>query len=321
VKLGVMYSRVRVEEKLLFDELKRRGIPFGRIDDRQVIFELGQNRLDFDVVLERCVNHSRALYGLKLLEASGVTTINSYRVADTCGNKILTSGALVENQIPSPRTLVAFTPESALAAIGEVGYPAVLKPAVGSWGRLLSLVSDRYAAEAILEHKEVLGSYHHSIFYIQEYVPKPDRDIRSFVVGDECICAIYRYSGHWITNTARGGRAENCRVTDEIADLSVRAAKAVGGGIVAVDLLESARGLLVNEVNYTMEFRNSIETTGVDIPARIVDYVVEQGERGPRVQAPGVARADTARAGPYRGGAGDSEQSPTLPSGRRDAAR
>ncbi len=289
MKLGVMYSRVRVEEKLLFEEFAQRGIPLGRIDDRELIFELGQTTFPYDMVLERCINHSRALYGLKLLEDAGITTVNTYRVADTCGNKILTSSALTRQSVASPRTLIAFTPESALEAIEEVGYPAVLKPAVGSWGRLLSLVSDRYAAEAILEHKEILGTYHHSIFYIQEYVPKPDRDIRSFVVGDECICAIYRYSGHWITNTARGGRAENCPVTDHIAEISLAAARAVGGGILAVDLLESQRGLLVNEVNYTMEFRNSIDTTGVNIPGKVVEYVVAQAEGAPRPLAGSVA--------------------------------
>ena len=289
MNLGVMYSRVRVEEKLLFEEFAQRGIPLGRIDDRELIFELGQTTFPYDVVLERCINHSRALYGLKLLEDAGITTVNTYRVADTCGNKILTSSALTRQGVPSPRTLIAFTPESALEAIEEVGYPAVLKPAVGSWGRLLSLVSDRYAAEAILEHKEILGTYHHSIFYIQEYVPKPDRDIRSFVIGEECICAIYRYSGHWITNTARGGRAENCPVTDRIAEISLAAARAVGGGILAVDLLESQRGLLVNEVNYTMEFRNSIDTTGVNIPGKVVNYVVAQAEGAPRPLAGSVA--------------------------------
>jgi [lysine-biosynthesis-protein LysW]--L-2-aminoadipate ligase len=282
MNVGILYSRVRIEEKLLFDELQQRGVEFGRIDDREVVFELGENVFRYDVVLERSINHSRALYGLKLLGDAGITTVNTYAVADTCGNKILTSSVLSRDGVPSPRTLIAFTPESALRAIEEVGYPAVLKPAVGSWGRLLSLVSDRYAAEAILEHKEVLGSYHHSIFYVQEYVPKPGRDIRSFVVGDECICAIYRYSDHWITNTARGGEAENCPVTDEIAERSVAASRAVGGGVVAVDLLESERGLLVNEVNYTMEFRNSIETTGVNIPAKIVEYVLQQGERAGR---------------------------------------
>jgi [lysine-biosynthesis-protein LysW]--L-2-aminoadipate ligase len=170
---------------------------------------------------------------------------------------------------------VAFTEESALQVCEEMGYPVVFKPAVGSWGRLLAKVNDRDAAEAILEHKTVLGSYHHSVFFIQKYVNKfQGRDIRSFVVGDECIAAIYRTSKHWITNTARGSVAENCPVTPEIHEASVRAAKAVGGGIVAIDLFESNDGILVNEVNYTMEFRNSIAPTGVDIPAAIVSYVI-----------------------------------------------
>ena len=122
----------------------------------------------------------------------------------------------------------------------------------------------------------MLGSYHHSIFYIQQYVEKQNRDIRSFVVGDQCIAAIYRSSDHWITNTARGAIASKCEVSNEVAEISLAAAEAVGGGIVAVDLFESDQGLLVNEVNYTMEFRNSIDTTGIDIPAVVANYVIEQ---------------------------------------------
>ena len=159
-----------------------------------------------------------------------------------------------------------------------MGYPVVLKPAVGSWGRLLSKINDRDAAEAILEHKTVLGSYHHSIFYIQKYVEKSGRDIRSFVVGDKCIAAIYRTSPHWITNTARGGLATNCPVTPELSELSLQAAKAVGGGIVAIDVFETKQGLMVNEVNYTMEYKNSITTTGVNIPKHMAEYVVKVGE-------------------------------------------
>ena len=103
---------------------------------------------------------------------------------------------------------------------------------------------------------------------------KPGRDIRAFVVGHEAIAAIYRYSDHWITNTARGGTAPKGAVTPELNDVCVRAARSVGGGVVAIDVLEGAEGLLVNEVNYTMEFRNSIDTTGVNIPAKVVDYVL-----------------------------------------------
>jgi [lysine-biosynthesis-protein LysW]--L-2-aminoadipate ligase len=168
---------------------------------------------------------------------------------------------------------VAFTPESALRAIEEIGYPAVMKPVVGSWGRLLAKINDRDAAEALLEHKEHLGSYYHSIFYIQKYIAKPGRDIRAFVVGDETICAIYRESKHWITNTARGARTQKCPVTPELSDLCLRAAQAVGGGVLAIDLMETPEGLTVHEVNYTVEFRNSLAPTGVNIPAKIMDYV------------------------------------------------
>lgn len=280
MKIGILCSLVRKEEKLLFDEFRGRGLAFDRIDDREIILDLHQRRWDFDVILERCINHSRALHTLKYLNDCGVRTVNTYEVANTCGDKLLTTLALIRDGIPTPRVFVAHTPEAALQAIERLGYPVVLKPAVGSWGRLLSKINDRDAAEAILEHKETLGSYHHSIFYIQEYMEKHGRDIRSFVVGDETICAIYRTSPHWITNTARGGVATNCPVTAEVNEISVRAAKAVGGGVVAIDLFETPDGLMVNEVNYTMEFRNSIDTTGVNIPAKVVDYVVAVARQG-----------------------------------------
>lgn len=283
LNVAILMSRVRVEEKLLLAELEKRGVQIQRIDDRDIRLDLERPNLRCDVVLERAVNHLRALYALRIYNDWGIPTVNTYDVANTCGDKLLTTAALVRHKVPSPRTIIAFTPESALQAIEELGYPVVLKPAVGSWGRLLAKVNDRDAAEALLEHKITLGSFHHGAFYVQEYVNKPGRDIRSFVVGDETICAIYRASEHWITNTARGGAASNCPVTPEIDEVSRAAARAVGGGVVAIDLFETDRGILVNEVNYTMEFRNSIDTTGVNIPAKIVDYVIAVGNAGPTV--------------------------------------
>ena len=279
MRIGIFCSLVRKEEKLLFDEFRARGLEFEQIDDRELILDLHRRRWEYDVILERCINHARALHTLKYLNDCGVKTVNTYEVASTCGDKLLTTMALIKHGVPTPRVFIAYTPESALQAIERLGYPVVLKPAVGSWGRLLSKVNDRDAAEAILEHKETLGSYHHSTYYIQEYIDKRGRDIRSFVVGDETICAIYRTSPHWITNTARGGVATNCPITPELTEVSVGAAKAVGGGVVAIDVFETPSGLMVNEVNYTMEFRNSIDTTGVNIPAKVVDYVLEVGRR------------------------------------------
>ena len=181
-RVGVLYSRVRVEEKLLFEAFEKRGVSLELLDDQKLIFDIADLTQHpyqhFDVIVERCINHSRALYSLKILNDQGVKTVNTALVADICGNKLMTTSALAAAGVPQPKALVAYTPESALEAIETLGYPAVLKPTVGSWGRLLSKVNDRDAAEAILEHKETLGSYHHSIFYIQEYIPKAGRDIR-----------------------------------------------------------------------------------------------------------------------------------------------
>lgn len=282
--MGVIFGRLRVEEKMLLAALDARAVRYELLDDRRLSFHIAgstdRDRADwgrFDVVLERCLSQSRALTSLRILESWGIKTVNRSHVLDVCGDKILTTAALTQAGVPSPRTAVAFTPESALDAIEAIGYPAVLKPAVGSWGRLLSKVNDREAAEAVIEHKEVLGTYQHKIYYVQEYIEKPMRDIRAFVVGNETICAIYRDSPHWITNTARGGVSSNCPVTSDLNRVCVDAAQAVGGGVVAVDVLEDPeRGLLVNEVNHTMEFRNSVKPTGVDIPGRMIEFALER---------------------------------------------
>jgi len=276
VKVGVLCSRVRLEEKLIFRALQRRGVDFERIDVRRMIFDLGSDDLGhYDVVLMRCVSHSRALYAAKILENRGVRTVNSYEVIATCGDKILTTLALIEYGVPTPLTAIAFGAEPALPAIEEMGYPVVLKPPVGSWGRLMAKLNDRQAAEAVLEHKRALGGPQDSVFYVQDYVEKPGRDIRTLVVGEETVYAIYRRSEHWITNTARGGEATVCPITPEIDRLSRAAARAVGGGIVAVDLLEAPDGrLLVSEVNHTPEFHGAFEATGMDIAGKMVDYVL-----------------------------------------------
>lgn len=275
MEIGFLHSLIRKDEKLLIEEFnKRKNVKLNMIDDRKLKFDLKHKQFNFDAIIERSINHSRALHALRLFESNGVKCVNSFHVASVCGDKLLTSSALQDADIPQPDLKIAFTEESALEAIEEMGYPVVLKPAVGSWGRLLSKINDRDAAESILEHKTILGTYHHSIFYIQKYVEKKGRDIRSFVVGDECIAAIYRTSPHWITNTAKGGIATKCEVTPEIEELSINAAKAVGGGVVALDIFESEDGFQINEVNYTMEFKNSITTTGVNIPQKVVDYLI-----------------------------------------------
>jgi [lysine-biosynthesis-protein LysW]---L-2-aminoadipate ligase len=279
--VAVLHGKLRPEELLLFREFERRGVDVTRIDDRRIQFDLTGPPPRFDVVLGRGVSQQRTAHLLAWFDRWGVPVINHPDALNTCNDKLLTSSALAQAGLPQPRTRVAFDVEMAMEALEDIGYPAVIKPAIGSWGRLLGRVNSPDAAHSLLEHKMRLGSFHHGTIYLQEYIEKAGRDIRSFVVGGETIAAIYRSSDHWITNTARGAEATNCPVTPEIDELSRRASEAVGGGILAVDLFEHPeRGLLLNEINATMEFRNSIHTTGVNIPARIVDYTLDVARRG-----------------------------------------
>jgi len=275
IRVGFLYTRLRVEEKYLLEELERiPKVEVVRIPDGRNFFDITQKPADVDVLFVRSVSYSRGIYISRIFEAYGIPVVNSTLVAERCGDKYVTSQLLMRNGIPTPRVLMAFDQESALKAVEELGYPCVLKPVIGSWGRLLAKVENQQAAESIIEHKASLG-INHQIFYIQEYISKPNhRDIRAFVIGDELICAIYRSSDNWITNTARGGVATNCPITDEMADLCQRAALAVGGGMLALDLFETESGFTINEINHTMEFRNSITTTGVNIPQKMVEYVI-----------------------------------------------
>ncbi|MEO1444513.1 MAG: lysine biosynthesis protein LysX, partial [Chloroflexota bacterium] len=248
MRVGILVTHIRAEEKLLIEAFRQQGVEPDMILDRALNFDVtgdasqaapnGTPWRDYDLIMERSVSTSRGTYALMLLNAWGVRTINTYQAAVTCQDKLATAIALAQAGVPQPQTRVAFAPDSAMEAIDELTYPAVLKPVTGSWGRLLARVNDRDSAEAVIEHRQVLGGYQHHVYYAQEYVEKPGRDIRAFVIGDRTICAIYRESAHWITNTARGGHASNCPVTDEMNEICVRAANAVGGGVLAIDLLE-----------------------------------------------------------------------------------
>ncbi len=277
-ELAVLYDRIRPDERMLFAALDDLGVPYDKVYTPQlkIFFDAaGQAQVPWKVAIERCVSQSRGHAVTRALEAFGVKVINPAHVIELCGDKLATNARLHAAGVPTPRTGVAFDGEAALELIESIGYPVVLKPTVGSWGRMVSKLNDRDAAEAVIEHKEVLGGPQHGIFYVQELIHKPGRDIRAFVIGGVCIGAIYRTSPHWITNTARGATASNCPVTPDIAGLSVKAAAAVHGQIVAIDLMEDPeRGLMVIEVNHTMEFKNSVGTTGVNIPRLMGEYAL-----------------------------------------------
>jgi [lysine-biosynthesis-protein LysW]--L-2-aminoadipate ligase len=289
-RVAILHSRIRVEERLICDEFTALGIEHELLDARELVFDIhdGSPWARFDVILDRCISQSGAVAAVRVFERFGIPCVNSARVIEACGDKLTTSLLLAQAGVPTPRTRIALDSATALRAVEENGYPAVLKPTVGSWGRLLARVHDRDAAEAIIEHKATLGSAQHGVFYVQEYVNKPDRDLRVFMVGDTAICGIIRESAHWITNTARGGRAGVFEVDPQTAEICRRAARAICGdtsrpstAVLAIDLLESpSGGMLVSEINHTMEFRNSIAPTGVNIPRFIAQWTVDQARRG-----------------------------------------
>lgn len=276
ITIGILHTTIRGDEKLIVEAAKKRNVQIKLIDVREEIFNSTTYKCDFDVALERCVSTVKGTHATRFFESIGVKVINNSSVAAICEDKFVTSLALQKAKVPTPDFAMVFNPTQAIKAIEEMGgFPVVLKPPLGSWGRLLAKVNDIDALEAILEHKDVLGSPQQKSFYIQQYVKKPGRDIRSFVIDGKTICAIYRDSPHWITNTARGGVASKCPVTKEISDISRKASDAVGGGILSMDLFETDDGMQINEINHTTEFKNSEKPTQTSISGAIVDCCVK----------------------------------------------
>ncbi|WP_435126432.1 lysine biosynthesis protein LysX [Halobaculum sp. D14] len=288
MKFGILYSRIRKDEKLLLSELRDRGHDVEKIDVRSQRFGLDGSggALDCDLVVDRCLATSRSLYATKFLRHYGVPVVNAPETAETCANKVKNTLALDAADVPTPNTEVTFTVDAALESIESFGYPCVIKPVIGSWGRLMAKVESRSAAEAILEHKETLGHYEHKVFYVQEFVEKPGRDIRVLACDGEPVAAMTRSSDHWLTNAAKGGETAAFDVDDEVESLVKAASDAVGGGLLGIDLMETGDGYTVHEVNHTVEFKALTDAVDVDVPAAVVDWLELKAD-----VASGVAQA------------------------------
>jgi [lysine-biosynthesis-protein LysW]--L-2-aminoadipate ligase len=276
MKVGLCYSRIRKDEKLLLEELRERGHGVEKIDVRRQRFSLAEPpaaMAGVDLLVDRCLATSRSRYVTRFADAYDIPIVNSAATARICADKVENSLALSEAGVPTPATEVAFTKDAAMEIVEDFGYPCVLKPVVGSWGRLMAKLDSRSAAEAVLEHKETLGHYEHKVFYVQEFVDKPGRDIRVVATDGEPVAAMVRSSDHWLTNAAQGADVEPFEVTDEVRDLVRQASDAVGGGLLGVDLMETGDGYTVHEVNHTVEFKALNDAVDVDVPARVVDWL------------------------------------------------
>jgi len=288
MKVGLLYSRIRRDEKLLLSELRERGHEVTKIDVRKEQFNISQAPDVFeglDIVVDRCLATSRSLYITQFLESYDVPVVNAAETADVCADKVKNSLALEAAGVPTPNTEVAFTTDSALETVEEFGYPCVIKPVVGSWGRLMAKVESRSAAEAILEHKATLGHYQHKVFYVQEFVEKPGRDIRVLAVDGDPIAAMTRSSDHWLTNAAKGGEVNAFDLDDRARELVAAASDAVGGGLLGVDLMETGDDYTVHEVNHTVEFKALNDAVDVDVPAEVVDWLESKAEQAAGTEA------------------------------------
>ena len=281
VDICIIYDKLRFEEKALHEKAIKKGLGARTIDAKNITISTSSKKTDLqfgDVVLQRSISHFRGLYLTACLEFLGFKVINDFRVGEICGNKLITSLHLAKHQIPTPKTSFAFSADGAKDIMNYTGYPVVLKPIVGSWGRGVFPLRNEETANIIVEVREDDGAALSRIYYIQEMVDRPPRDLRCIVVGDKVVTAIYRYSAEneWRTNVARGGRAERATLTNEIEDIVISAAKAVGGGVLGVDLMEDARrGPLVHEINNTVEFRGAYNVSDVDIADAILEYAVQ----------------------------------------------
>ncbi len=282
--LTLLYDRIRWDEKELLKSAKSKGIDVKEVDVKHIIFNLNESRTGEaygDVVLQRCISHSRGTYASACLEGKGLMVVNKASVSEICGNKLWSTLMLIRAGVPTPKTLITFTPESALQAAEEIGYPVVLKPLVGSWGRMVVALRDREEAQAVIELRSQMNGALNQIFYVQEKVKRPPRDIRCIVVGERLVAAVYRVAaaGEWRTNVARGGSTEPCPFSKELEEIALKAAGAVGGGVLGVDMMEGPDGLLVHEVNSTVEFRGAQSATNTRIADEIVEYAISQARR------------------------------------------
>jgi [lysine-biosynthesis-protein LysW]---L-2-aminoadipate ligase len=277
MKVGFLYSIIRKEEALIIEALKDKGITVVKIDNKKLVCDYSTNEFkDIDLVVCRDVSSSKAFYSSKFFEDLGIRVINSSNTTKICSDKFLTTSKLIEYNIPTPKIMVAFDIESAMQGIEKLGFPCVLKPTVGSHGRLITKVDNSEAAQFILEHKKTLGHYMHSIFYLQEYIEKNGKDVRAMVINGKTVGAVYRSSPNFRTNTNLGAISTPCKITKELNSIAAKAANAVQGNIVSVDLFESNGELLVNEVNAATEFKNSSIAYQTNIQEAIAEYILEE---------------------------------------------
>ena len=285
VRICIIYDKLRFEEKKIYNDIQQKGFDATLIDGKSLIFDTESSKSDSrfgDIILQRVISYNRGLHLTYCLEQIGLPVVNSFSVSEICGNKLITSLILKKNNVPTPKTTFAFSTESARECMKKLGYPLVVKPVIGSWGRGVYQIKDQSMADMMLDSRQENDNSFSRIYYFQELIDRPSRDIRCIVIGDQIVASVFRYSSEneWRTNVAVGGRTEMAPLTSELKEIVLKASNAVGGGILGVDLMEDKeRGYLVHEVNNTVEFRGASAVCKSDIAGAMTDYLVKMSSK------------------------------------------
>ena len=285
VRICIIYDKLRFEEKKIYNDIQQKGFDATLIDGKSLIFDTESSKSDSrfgDIILQRVISYNRGLHLTYCLEQIGLPVVNSFSVSEICGNKLITSLILKKNNVPTPKTTFAFSTESARECMKKLGFPLVVKPIIGSWGRGVYQIKDQSMADMMLDSRQENDNSFSRIYYFQELINRPSRDIRCIVIGDQIVASVFRYSSEneWRTNVAVGGRTEMAPLTSELKEIVLKASNAVGGGILGVDLMEDKeRGYLVHEVNNTVEFRGASAVCKSDIAGAMTDYLVKMSSK------------------------------------------
>lgn len=217
----------------------------------------------------------------RYLELSGIPVYNSSKSIEICDDKRKTYTALLEAKIPIPRTVsapmtyenIGFPSLDFLDPIeGSLGYPVIIKEAVGSFGEQVYKVDNREDLERIVNDLE------RTPFLFQKYVSTScGQDVRIQVVGDQVIAAMRRFSDKdFRANITYGGSKELYKPDDKTCELAIRACRAVGCDFGGVDLLFAPKGFAVCEVNSNAHFKNLYDCTGVNTADHIMKYILSK---------------------------------------------
>jgi tetrahydromethanopterin:alpha-L-glutamate ligase len=208
---------------------------------------------------------------LHRLEKLGVRVVNSAAAIEHTVDKYYTSFLLADAGIPTPRTLVTEDFDAAFAACREMG-DVVIKPLFGSEGKGIVRASDEETAYRVLRAWE-LNRY---IYYIQEYLPHYQEDVRAFVIGDRVAAAMLRLGTGWKTNFSKGAMVKPIKLSEEMETLALRAARLVGLDYAGVDLMPAENGkTYMVEINSVPGWRGLQKTTDQNIAEMVVDHVLK----------------------------------------------